>query len=159
MRIKQVAIAVTVALAVLAASASGASRAHKYKSTITSASVSTANGYPNPGGTAVTVGKVSLSGYGEGALVDRLKITGHPEPNVVEFSGTEVDYLPLGTWKSAFTGKATVQPDGSQQIEVNGRFTGGTGIYKRSKGTYVYTGTVPPGSTIISGKSTGSITY
>ena len=116
MRIKHVAVVMTAAIAVFAASASGAARARKYKSTISSGSLSTANGYPNPGGTAVLAGTLQLTGFGDGALVDRVKVTGHPQPNVFEFAGTEVDYLAQGTWRSTFSGKATVQPDGSQQV-------------------------------------------
>jgi hypothetical protein len=158
-RIKHVAVAMTAVLAMFAATASGAARVHKYKSTLSSVSLSTGNGYPNPGGVAVLAGTVSMSGFGNGALVDHVKIAGHPQPNVFEFTGTEVDYLALGTWRSTITGKSTVQPDGSQQVEVSGRFTGGTGLYKRSKGTYTFTGTVPAGSTVLTGHSTGSITY
>jgi hypothetical protein len=134
-------------------------RTHKYKSTISSATLSTANGYPAPGGTTVLAGAMRLTGFGEGALVDHAKITGQPKPNVFSFSGTEVDYLAAGSWRSTYTGTDTLQPDGSQEVTVNGRFTGGTGPYKGAKGTYHFTGTVPSGSTVLTGHSTGSITY
>lgn len=137
----------------------GARRTHRYKSTISSATLSTANGYPGPGGTAVLAGSMQLTGFGEGALVDRLKITGQPKPNVFSFSGTEVDYLARGSWRSTYTGTDSVQPDGSQEVTVNGRFTGGTGRYRGAKGTYHFTGTAPSGSTVLTGRSTGSITY
>ena len=75
------------------------------------------------------------------------------------FTGTEVDYLAAGSWRSTFTGTATVQPDGAQEVAVNGRFKGGTGSYRGAKGTYEFTGTTPPGSTVLTGRSTGSITY
>ena len=92
-------------------------------------------------------------------MVDRVKITGQPQPNVFSFSGTEVDYFAAGSWRSTFTGTATVQPDGSQAVALNGRFKGGTGTYGGAKGTYHFTGTVPSGSTVLTGHSTGSITY
>ena len=142
-----------------AAARASRSKTHKYKSTISSATLSTANGYPGPGGTAVMVGAMRLTGFGEGALVDRVKITGQPEPNVFSFAGTEVDYLAAGSWRSTFTGTATVQPDGSQEVAVNGRFKGGTGKYRGAKGTYRFTGTTPSGSTVLTGHSAGSITY
>ena len=132
---------------------------HKYKSTISSATLSTANGYPGTGGTALLAGSMRLTGFGEGALVDRAKITGQPKPNVFSFSGTEVDYLAAGSWRSTYTGTATLKPDGSQEFTVNGRFTGGTGTYKGATGRYRFTGTVPSGSTVLTGHSTGSITY
>jgi hypothetical protein len=157
-RIKLLA-AIAAILAVTGAAAASAKSTHKYKSTIATTSLSTANGYPNPGGTAVVAGTLKLTGFGEGAIVDKLKITGHPQPNVFEFAGTEVDYLASGTWRSSYKGTSTVQPDGSQQIDVTGRFTGGTGTYRRAKGTYHFSGTVPSGSTVLSGHSSGSITY
>ena len=134
-------------------------RTHTYKSTISSATLSTENGYPGTGGTAVLAGAMRLTGFGEGALVDHLRITGQPKPNVFRFSGTEVDYLPAGTWRSKYTGTDTLQPDGTQKVTVNGRFTGGTGAYRGAKGTYHFTGTAPPGSTVMTGHSTGTITY
>jgi hypothetical protein len=134
-------------------------KTHKYKSTISSATLSTANGYPGPGGTAVLAGAVRLTGFGEGAMVDRVKITGQPQPNVFSFSGTEIDYLAAGSWRSTYSGTATLQPDGSQYVAVTGRFTGGAGAYRGAKGTYRFTGTTPSGSTVLTGHSTGSITY
>jgi hypothetical protein len=134
-------------------------KTHKYTSTISSATLSTANGYPGTGGTAVWAGAMRLTGFGEGALVDRLKITGQPNPNVFGFAGTEVDYLAAGLWRSTYTGTDTIKPDGSQEVTVNGRFTGGTGTYRGAKGTYHFSGTVPSGSTVLTGHSTGSITY
>jgi hypothetical protein len=156
---KLLAVAVTVLVVTAVVAVASAKSAHTYKSTITTATLSTAGGYPNPGGTAVVAGTLELSGFGAGAVVDKLKITGHPQPNVFEFAGTEVDYLATGTWRSTFKGTSTVQSDGSQQIDVTGRFAGGTGVYKRAKGTYHFVGAVPSGSTVLSGHSTGSITY
>lgn len=141
------------------AKAKGPRKTHRYKSTISSATLSTAKGYPGTGGTAVLAGAMRLTGFGEGALVDHVKITGQPESNVFSFSGTEVDYLAVGSWRSTYTGTATVQTDGSQKVTLNGRFTGGTGTYRGAKGTYHFTGTVPSGSTVLTGHSTGSITY
>jgi hypothetical protein len=134
-------------------------KTHTYKSAISSATLSTGNGYPGPDGTAVLAGSMRLTGFGEGALVDRLKITGQPKPNVFSFVGREVDYLASGSWRSNYTGTDTIQPDGSQKITVDGRFTNGTGKYRGAKGTYHFAGTVPPGSTVLTGHSNGSITY
>ena len=160
MNVRMKLLAATAAVLALAGAATASAKTtHKYKSTITTAPLSTGNGYPSPGGTAIVAGTVKLAGFGEGALVDKLKITGNPQPNIFEFAGTEVDYLANGAWRSTYTGTSTVQSDGSQQIDVTGKFIGGTGIYKGAKGTYHFTGTVPSGSTVLSGHSTGSITY
>jgi hypothetical protein len=164
---KHLAIAASLVIAALAGPAASLATAkthpraktRSYKSNITSATLSTANGYPNPGGTALTAGTLKLTGFGEGAVVDRVKITSHPDGVNFMFSGTEVDFLAEGTWKSSFTGIATVQPDGSQALRIDGRFTGGTGKYRRAKGNYHFTGTVAPLSTVLTGQSTGSITF
>ena len=42
---------------------------------------------------------------------------------------------------------------------MNGRFKGGTGKYRGARGTYHFTGTTPSGSTVLTGRSAGSITY
>jgi hypothetical protein len=134
-------------------------KTHTYRSAISSATLSTGNGYPGPGGTAVFAGAMRLTGFGEGALVDRLKITGQPKPTVFTFSGREIDYLAGGSWRSTFDGTDTIQPDGSQKVTVDGRFTGGTGKYRGARGTYHFAGTVPRGSTVLTGRSSGSIIY
>jgi hypothetical protein len=159
-RTKQLAALLVVACAMTAQTADAARRtSHSYKSSISTAPLTTANGYPNPGGTTVLSGTLQLTHFGAGAVVDHLKITGHPSPNVFTFAGTEVDYLAAGSWVSKFTGTDTVQPDGTQQVEITGRFTGGTGAYRGAKGNYKFTGTAPPGSSVVTGHSTGSITY
>src|SRR3954466_10155298 len=107
-------IFLTTLLAVLGTSAAGSALAqakmtHRYSSTLQSAPLSTANGYPNPGGTALLVGALNTKQYGAGALIDRVKITGHPAANVFTFRGSEVDFFAQGTWRSSLTGSATVQ--------------------------------------------------
>jgi len=157
-------IFLTTALTVLGTSASGlalakAKTTHTYSSTLQSAPLSTANGYPNPGGTAHLAGAVKIRAYGVGALIDDVTITGHPASNVFTYRGSEVDFFDHGTWRSTLTGTATVQSDGSQRIAVTGRFTGGTGRYVGARGRYTFSGTVPAGSSVLTGRSTGSITY
>lgn len=160
MRTKQLAALLVVACAASAQTADAARRtSHSYKSSISVAPLASANGYPNPGGTAVMSGTLQLTHFGAGAVVDHLKITGHPAPNVFTFAGTEVDYFATGSWTSKYTGTDTVQPDGTQQIAISGRFIGGTGAYRGAKGNYKFTGIAPSGSTTVTGHSTGSITY
>ena len=151
-------IVVAAAMAPTLASAKG-KKAHKYSSTVQSATLSTANGYPLPGGSAVTAGTVKTNTFGSGALVDRITITGQPSPTVFEFKGKETDFFAAGSMKNTFTGTATVQPDGSQVLEVEGTVTGGTARYKGASGHYSFTGTVAPGSTVINGHSSGKVKY
>ena len=154
----------TMALAALAALSTVASTAqartnHRYTSVIQTAPLSTASGYPAPGGTAVVAGTWTTNLYGKGAVVDRVRITGNPTPVTFTFRGTEVCFTALGTLKDSFTGTATVQPDGSQKVVSNGRFTGGTGAYRGATGTFKYTGSTAPGSSVLNGRSAGTISY
>jgi hypothetical protein len=86
-------------------------------------------------------------------------VTGQPKPNVIAFKGTEIDYFADGSARNKFTGTSTIQADGSQSVVVNGRVTGGTARYKGATGTYRFTGTVPPGSTVLTGRSSGTIAF
>jgi hypothetical protein len=154
----------TMAFAALAALFTVASTAeaktnHRYTSVIQSAPLSTAGGYPAPGGTAVLAGTWKTNLYGNGALVDHVRITGSPTPTTFTFRGTEVGFGALGTLKDTFTGTATVQADGSQKVVSNGRFTGGTGAYRGAKGTFKFTGSTAPGSSVLNGRSAGTISY
>jgi hypothetical protein len=156
----RLALALVLALAATAASAQARVKsAHPYSSTIRSTMVSSALGYPATEGTAVLTGTLHFDPFGDGAIVDRVTITGHPTSTVTTFKGTEVDFLDGGTLKSAFTGWGLLHPDGSLALAVNGDFTGGTGAYRNAGGTYHYTGSTPAGSTITSGRSTGSLAY
>jgi len=152
-------IVLAAVLAAVAATPAGAAtkKTYKYTSTVLSGPVSTANGYPGLGGTATLAGSLKSKPFGDGAVVDRVTITGQPQPNVIAFKGTEVDYYSDGSLRNTLTGTATISADGTQNIVVNGRITGGTARYKGATGSYRFTGTTPPGSTVLSGGSTGTI--
>lgn len=203
-------IGLIAAVGVLAVAPLASAKTYDYTSKFVSAPLSTANGYPNPGGTAVLAGSLEVkssaraSGSGAwgspryidnggmpgweeggsfvpqsfidiardagarnaasnpfsgGALIDRVTVTGHPEPNVFTFKGKEVDYFLLGTMRNKFTGTATVHEDGSQTLAGAGRFTGGSGRYRGTSGRYKFKATVPAGSTTTTGGSTGRIDY
>ena len=147
------------AVAGLAASPAQAKSQHHYTSVIRNTAITTGAGYPAPGGTAVLAGTWTTGLFGAGAVVDRVTITGQPGPTTFAFKGTEVCFTPKGTLRDVFTGTAVVQPDGSQKITTKGTFTGGTGAYQGVKGTFTYTGTTAPGSTIVNGRSAGTLTY
>ena len=152
-------LAALAALAALAVPAAQAKSQHKYTSVIRSTALTTGAGYPAPGGTAVLAGTWTTDLFGAGAIVDRLTITGQPDPTTFTFKGTEVGYVAKGTLRNVFTGTAVVQPDASQKITVKGTITGGTGAYQGAKGTYTFTGTTAPGSTIVNGRSAGTLIY
>ena len=131
----------------------------KYTSKFKTAPVSTANGYPAPGGTAVLAGSLKTNPGGEGALVDHVTITKQLASNKFAFKGKEVDYAKFGTLRNKFEGTATVKADGSQQLAIEGRFTGGTGRYSGASGHYEGSATVAPGSSVIVGGSKGKYSY
>jgi hypothetical protein len=156
--ISLLAAAVAALAAAVPASASQQTQ-HRYTSVIRSMPLSTAHGYPAVGGTAVLAGTWTTSLYGTGALVDHVTITGNPTPTTFTFRGTEVGYLPNGTFKDTFTGTSTVQPDGSQFLSTKGRITGGTSAYRGAKGSFKYRGSTVPGSSLIGGWSIGTVSY
>lgn len=135
---------------------------HKYTSKLKSAPVKTANGYPNPGGTALLAGSVKIKPtklFGAGAVIDRVTVTDRPEPNVFAFKGKERDFYAHGMVRNKIRGTVTVQGDGSQEVTGKGRFTGGTGRYRGASGHYRFSGTVAPGSTVLIGGSRGKISF
>ncbi len=132
---------------------------HHYTSVIQTAPLSTGGGYPAPGGTAVLTGTWRTNLYGNGAVVDHVRITGHPTPNTFTFRGTEVCFVALGTLTDTFTGTDTVQADGSQKVVTQGQFTGGTGAYRGARGSFKFTGSTASGSTVLNGRSAGTISY
>jgi hypothetical protein len=155
-------IPITLLIAVFAAVAlaptASARSTHKYHAKVLASTLTSDNGYPGVGGTALLVGSLD-STVGDGAFVDRVIITGHPEPNVFTFIGGEVDYFANGTASNTFAGTTTILANGSQRLAVEGRLNGGTGAYRGARGHYRFVGTAPPGSTLVTGHSSGSITY
>jgi hypothetical protein len=154
-----VALATVTAVAAFGGSAAAQAKTHHYKSVIKTAQLSTGNGYPGSGGTAVLAGTWVTDLFGNGAVVDYVTITGQPSPNTLTFRGTEVGFVGLGTLKDKFTGTATILPDGSQRITSKGRFISGTGAYRGAKGSFKFSGSTAPGSSVVTGKSTGTIAY
>lgn len=151
------ALCTVVALA-LPATASAA-KSHPYTSKLMSAPLTTGNGYPGTGGTALLAGWLKTDAFGEGAMIDRVKITGPAQDGVIPFKGTETDLYATGAVRSIFTGTDTINADGSQSVVVDGTFTGGTARFKGAKGTFRFTGKVASGSTILIGGSKGRIVF
>ena len=150
-------IAPAALLALLALVPAAVAKTVTYKAHLVSAPLATGSGYPAPGGTAVLAGTLTFGQFGNGASIAHVTITGQPQPNVFAFKGTELDLVPTGSVRNRFTGTSTVQPDGSQQVKITGRFTGGTGRFRGATGSYAFTGTAPAGSMIVTGDSTGRI--
>lgn len=150
-------IAPAALLALLALTPAATARTISYTSRLVSAPLATGSGYPAPGGTAVLAGTLTFGPFGNGATIARITITGQPQPNVFAFEGKELDLVPTGSLRNRFTGTSTIQPDGSQQVKITGRYTGGTGRFRGVTGNYAFSGTVPSGSTLLTGGSTGRL--
>ncbi len=174
---KRLAIVIGVAAAgVMALGAQTAAAEEKtFKYTSEYDSVSTANGYPSPGGTAVLEGWMKVAHHGGGYLTDHLTITEQLAPNVFAFKGHGVDDFGTGEQNRGelhhkFKGTTTVRADGSQRLAIEGHFTGGrvhfarapccvSGwlSYRNPSGHYKGSATVAAGSTVIVGGSKGEL--
>jgi hypothetical protein len=145
--------------AVLGPIASADAKNHPYNAKLSSVPLTTDGGYPNPGGTALLIGRVNSKQLGPGTVWDYVTMTGHPEANVFTFKGTEYIWFVRGTVRDTFTGTSTIDEDGVQHVAVAGRLTRGTGRYRRARGRYEFNGTVPSGSTELTGRSSGRISF
>jgi hypothetical protein len=152
-------LAALVAFGGSSAQAQMKTKSHYYASSIESAPVWTGNGYPGVGGTAVLVGTWMTLRFGDGALVDSVTVTGHLTPATFTFKGTEIAYVSRGTFSDTFTGTVTVQSNGSQNVVTRGRIVSGTGAYRGATGRFRFTGATAPGSSVLSGRSAGTLWY
>jgi hypothetical protein len=160
MTIKPIAALMATAIVMTASTAADAKpTAHHYKSDIRNTALSTDNGYPNIGGTAVLAGTWVTNLFGAGAVVEHVTITGHPTSNTFEFRGTETCFVASGTITDKFTGRATVNADGTQTLATKGNFVSGTGAYRGAKGSFTFSGSTASGSSIVNGHSTGTVVY
>jgi hypothetical protein len=133
-------------LAVAAATLAGGTLAaskHHFSVTATESVISESANYPNPGSAFVRAGIVTGT-FGDGAIVERTRITGRPAPTTVTFKGRVTAFYSLGTFRSALTGSATLQANGSVSLKGHAHYTGGTGAYRGAHGQYSFTGTIPP---------------
>ena len=120
-----------------------AANKHHFSVTATESVVSQSANYPTPGSTIVRAGIVTGT-FGDGAIVEKNHITGSPTPTTVTFKGTATAFYSLGTFRSALTGTATLQANGSVSLKGHAHYTGGTGAYRGAHGQYSFTGTIPP---------------
>lgn len=135
-------------------------KTRQYSSHIVSSPISTVDGYPGVGGSAYVAGSLESKPFGSGALIDHVTITSQPfERNLLTFAGTEVAFFGQGTVRSVLDGYSVIEDDGSQRVVADGRITGGTQRFRGATGRYEFKGTIPPGSTELTGGSTGRIRY
>jgi hypothetical protein len=152
-------IAALVAFGASAPDAIAKKGSHKYSAAETTVALSTSDGYPGAGSTALYAGLLDTNAFGNGAVVDHVTITGQPASNVISFKGTEVDYFVAGTARSKFTGTSTVGSDGSQNLAIKGVYNGGSERYRGATGHFSFKGFAAPGSNVVIGRSTGSLVY
>jgi hypothetical protein len=122
--------------------AQAASR-HHFRVTATESVISQSANYPKPRSTIVRAGIVTGT-FGDGAIVEKIHITGSPTPTTVTFKATVTAFYSLGTFRSALTGIATVQANASLSLKGHAHYTGGTGSYRGAHGQYSFTGSIPP---------------
>ncbi len=114
--------------------------------TVTLSPVAASKKYPNPGSTLLSAGIITgtIAGRTGGATVQKTLITGHPTATKYTFKATSRGFYARGTITTAITGTAIAQSNGSVRLAGRGRYTGGTGLYRSARGTFTFTGTIPP---------------
>ena len=136
--------------------AQAASR-HQFSVTTMESAISASANYPNPGSTVLRAG-IAMGTFGDGAIVEKVQITGSPTPTTYTFKGTATAFYSLGTFRSALMGTATAQANGSVTLAGHAHYTGGTGSYRGAHGTYSFTGTIPPRGPLV-GHVSGTVFY
>jgi hypothetical protein len=113
-----------------------------FTATSRSAEISSSKGYPAPGSTIESAVITDSHPGGRFAAISDVKITGTIADGVT-LTAKGTNYTPAGLQFDTSQGTAIVLADGSTSFKGSGRFTGGTGAFKRANGTYTYTGTAP----------------
>jgi hypothetical protein len=102
-----------------------------------------ATGVPAAGSSALAAAALTASPGGDGALVTRLHFTGATgAPATYGLTVRTTAFFAHGTLALAFTGTLKLV-GGRLQFAGRGRFTGGTGVFARARGTASFTGTAP----------------
>ena len=123
--------------------------------TVRLATVSTKGTPPAPGSSQVDAGTIA----GRGPLNGGAVITKVTYGKNLTFAGTTRSFYKLGTIAGTLKGTVKANPDGSVSLSGSGKSTGGTGAYRRAKGTLTFTGTIAKGSQVAVLKTKGSVTY
>lgn len=153
-------VGLIVMLALMGSVSVADAKTHKYAASVVSSPLSTADGFPEFGGTAYSAGTVTSNRYGEGAVIDYVVSTGRPfDQNALTFEGTEVALFEDGTVMSRFSGYSLLNGDGSQEVVIDGRMIGGTERFRGAAGRWEFHGVTPSGSTVLTGNSTGRIGF
>ena len=156
-------LGLSLAGAVLASAAlAQAASKHHFSVTVKESVISESSNYPSPGSKALRAGIVTGT-FGDGAIVENIRITGHPTPTSVTFKGTTTAFYSRGTFRSVLTGIATVQANGSVSLAGHGHYIGGSAAYRGAHGRYSFTGMIPPSTpnrpAPLLGHVSGTISY
>jgi hypothetical protein len=148
--------------ATLATGVAGAATGHPFRlETITESSTAQSANYPNPGSSDTSAGRVSGL-LGNGRIVQKIQITGHPTPTTYTFQGSDTTSYANGTVTSSFSGTAA-KLEGALIATGQGHYTGGTRAYRRARGRYGFAGTLPSlaptGHALSGAKMAGTIVY
>jgi hypothetical protein len=129
---------------------------HRFSVTATESVISQSAGYPNPGSTIIRA-RIVTGTFGDGAIVERARITGHPNPAAVTFKSTVTAFYALGTFRSALSGTATLQANGSISLTGHAHYTGGSGSYRGAHGQYSFRAVIPPATPNRPGPAVGHV--
>ena len=101
------------------------------------------------------LGKNTLGAY----AARQANTVGKTKPNgTVPFTGTFIDYFGVGTEKGKLTGIATPGPNNTAALKGTVKFSGGTGRWKKARGTLTFKGTqATNGAYVVT--YTGTISY
>ena len=80
-------------------------------------------------------------------------------PTSSSFTGKVTSFGPRGSLKGTATGSGSINSDGSVSFSGSGKIRGGTGAYKGARGSFTFTGSIPPGSDIATQHITGRVRY
>jgi hypothetical protein len=157
---------ITILVLAVPASASGrpAKTTHQLTGSLRVKTLETGGGYPGVGGTYTYVGLVELRLDGKtrrGVLESRGSITGQPGPVTISAEQDDRSYLPEGSFRTASTATAMVNPDGSVATEFESTIEGGSGEFKGARGKITATCSVPTPdpNAVVSCELKGTIAY
>jgi hypothetical protein len=155
-----VAACVSVAACLGAASASAATTIRFTETQVTN-QISASGDFPGVGGTQTNAGTITTTAFGRGqkAQINTVRVTGQPAATTLAFTVRGTDFFAAGTQRWTARGTATIQPDGSITATGRGRYVGGTGRYRRARGTFSFTATQAAGTTIQTARSRGTIRF
>jgi len=136
------------------------SKTVRFTETETSAPISTSANFPGIGSHQLSAAVITTKAFGRGdkAQVNRLTVTGGTVANL-KYAATGTDFFASGTQRWKVTGRAVLHANGTVTSAGSGVYVGGTGVYRRARGSFTFTSTQPSLTAPTVLKSAGKIIY